>query len=105
MTNNTAKIMYTAFLREAGQEAGEVEIDITGYEIIDDLELCEALYKATNTYAGDLWNRMQPLPENRTHTALSVGDVVVIRGTGYLCSMIGFQKILENVTPDVFMTH
>jgi hypothetical protein len=105
MTSNTAKIIYSAFLREADQVAAEVEIDISDCGIIDDLELCEALYRATNLYEGELWNRMQPLPENRTHTALSVGDVVVIRGTGYLCSMIGFQKILDGVTPDVFVTH
>lgn len=104
--NNTAKIIYTAFLREAGQEPAEVEIDITDMANVLDLHLCELLYTATNLYSGDLWNRLQPLPENRTHTAISVGDVVVIRGTGYLCADMGFVKILTVVAnQDLQVTH
>jgi hypothetical protein len=45
------------------------------------ITVCEQVYEATNLYRGALWDALEPhLPENRTHTALSVGDEVEIVG-------------------------
>lgn len=57
--------------------------------------ICEMLFHSTNTYQGDLWDALQPLPEKRTHTAMSVGDEVTINGRRYRCMDLGFAEILE----------
>jgi hypothetical protein len=54
-------------------------------------EICEAVYRDTNWYQGSVWEAMQPLPEVRSHTALSIGDVVTVNGIEMLCSEFGFQ--------------
>lgn len=55
--------------------------------------LCEFIFRDTNTYQGSLWTLLQPLPEDRTHTALSVGDEVTIDGRTYRCADIGFEEV------------
>jgi hypothetical protein len=51
-------------------------------------------YRQTNTYSGNLWDIIQPqLSENRTHTALSVGDEIEIDGQVYIVADFGFEKI------------
>ena len=58
---------------------------------LDDLRLCEQVYKQTNLYQGDLWDRIEEfLPATRSHTALSVGDAVMIDGITYECRAFGF---------------
>jgi hypothetical protein len=52
----------------------------------------EAVF-STNTYSGDLWEALQPLPENRTHTALSVGDELVIDGFTRQLAGVGYHNI------------
>jgi hypothetical protein len=59
--------------------------------------ICEHLFRDTNLYQGSWWTLLQPLPEDRTHTALSVGDEVTIDGQVYRCEDIGFSKIGEMV--------
>ena len=59
----------------------------------DDLTICEALFENTNLYKGPFWDRLQPLPETRTHTALSVGDRVFIDDRVYLCKSFGWEAI------------
>ena len=56
-----------------------------------DHDVLEALFEATNLYEGPLWDALQPLPEDRSHTALSVGDHVVIDGTIYRCDSFGWS--------------
>ena len=58
----------------------------------EDLDLCEELFKQTNTYSGSLWDSMHPLPEERTHTALSVGDYLIIDERMYRCAMVGWER-------------
>lgn len=58
----------------------------------DDKEMLELLFEATNLYTGPLWDAMQPLPEDRSHTALSVGDVVELDGTPYRCATFGWSE-------------
>jgi len=64
---------------------------------LDDLELCEEIFKETNLYQGPIWDLMQPLPEDRSHTAISVifdrGDYVTIDGTTYEVAAMGFRKV------------
>jgi hypothetical protein len=56
--------------------------------------LCEFVFRDTNTYSGNLWTLLQPLPEERTHTAMSVGDEVTIDGRTYRCEDIGFKEVV-----------
>ena len=69
----------------------EIETDLP------ELALCEEIYKQTNLYNGEMWDLMQPLPEGRTHTAISVifdrGDYVTIDGTTYEVASMGFRKV------------
>jgi len=58
-----------------------------------DLQLLNKLYEATNLYNGFLWDAMQPLPETRTHTALSIGDEVQIDGKTWVVSEFGFDML------------
>jgi hypothetical protein len=64
--------------------------------VSDDLAFCELVFAETNCYQGELWDRIQPLlPDTRTHTALSVGDLVRIDDRVYKCASIGFKLIEE----------
>ena len=57
--------------------------------------ICERLFRDTNLYEGEFWNLLQPLPEDRTHTAMSVGDEVIINGRTYRCADVGFEEVVE----------
>jgi hypothetical protein len=60
----------------------------------NDLSFCERVFANTNTYSGEVWNALQPhLPENRSHTALSIGDLVKIDERTYLCDEVGFVLV------------
>lgn len=60
-----------------------------------DLQICEAVFQDTNTYGGSIWEALLPLPEDRTHTSLSVGDHVRIDGLLYRCQFVGFEQVDE----------
>jgi hypothetical protein len=64
---------------------------------LDDFDLCEEVYAATNLYQGQIWEALQPLPEDRSHTALSVisdrGDYVIIDNAVYEVAAFGFRKV------------
>lgn len=65
-----------------------------------DLALCEELFADTNTYSGSWWSAIQPrLSENRSHTALSVGDDIRIGDNVYRCADIGFGLIEKDGRP------
>ena len=69
---------------------------------VNDITLCEKVFRDTNLYEGDLWDILEPvLPDNskRTHTALSVGDTVEIDGNLYLCDHIGWNLISTTTQP------
>jgi hypothetical protein len=87
MTKKLISIVYRAF--------GDGDIAMTKpyfYETTESDEvLCEMVFHQTNTYQGDLWDAIE-LPADRTHTALSVGDSVIIDGTEWTCEDIGFTK-------------
>jgi hypothetical protein len=64
---------------------------------MSDLAVCEWVYRDTNLYTGPAWDAMQPLPEPRSHTALSVifghGDHVTIDGRTYEIASSGFKEV------------
>lgn len=53
--------------------------------------LCEKVYSDTNLYSGEFWEKLEKwLPQDRSHTALSIGDSVSIDGKVYVCDDFGF---------------
>mgnify|MGYP006921303245 CR=1 FL=1 len=59
---------------------------------LDDAPLLERLFEETNLYGGPLWDAMQPLPEERTHTSISVGDYITIEDRMYRCAPLGWDR-------------
>ena len=69
----------------------ETEFKITEADVDQFLNV---VYRATNTYSGNLWNIIEPkLSGFRTHTALSIGDEIEIDGQVYIVADCGFEKI------------
>ena len=64
-----------------------------------DTEILELLFEQTNLYAGDVWEKhfKDKMPENRSHTALSVGDLVTLEADGdkstYVCRDLGWELL------------
>ena len=66
---------------------------------------CDVLYEITNLQDDVydftrnktkqlLWNLLKPLlPDNRTHTSLSVGDEITIGTNTYRCADIGWELL------------
>lgn len=58
------------------------------------MEICDAVFVETNRYNGVFWNALEPLlPDERTHTALSVGDEVEVDGVTFMCDHVGWEII------------
>ena len=91
-TKRSVQVIYRAFPSAGDPVATErVFIEIAG----DDLEICELVFANTNLYQGEVWDALQPLPAERTHTSLSVGDVVVVDGRAYECAFFGFDRAAQ----------
>ena len=59
---------------------------------LDEDAILAKAFRETNLYEGYLWNALEPhLPEDRTHTALSVGDEVAINGNVFRCEPFGWS--------------
>jgi hypothetical protein len=59
-----------------------------------DIDICNALFSETNKYMGPLWDLIEPImPEDRSHTALSIGDEVEIDGRSYLVEPVGWLEV------------
>lgn len=88
---NVKVIWATAATDDGEYEVTSVNFDMnpTGYT---DQRICEDVFTNTNLYSGPLWDLMQPLPLNRTHTSISVGDYVVIDGRMYRCASVGWER-------------
>ena len=85
----TITITWKAFSHGAPTSA-TFETSLQGH----DFAICEALFVDTNHYRGILWDALEAhLPEERTHTALSVGDEVTIDGQTYVCADIGWKAL------------
>lgn len=87
MTKKLISIVYRAFSQ------GDITMSRPQVYETDksDEELCEMVFHQTNTYHGDFWDAHE-LPANRSHTALSVGDSVIIDGAEWTCEDFGFTK-------------
>ena len=66
------------------------------FENLSDYQICEKVFAITNQQSGKIWDSIKDnLPQERTHTSLSVGDEVVIqKGRNqewiYECADLGF---------------
>jgi hypothetical protein len=57
-------------------------------------DICSLVFRNTNLYEGVLWNIIELLlPEERTHTALSVGDEVTVDGEVFRCMPEGWSSL------------
>lgn len=59
-----------------------------------DIEVCDAVYKMTNSYQGVFFEQLQKFaPKDRGHTAISVGDFVEVDGNVYECADFGWRVV------------
>ena len=97
------RITHKAFAHVVKEDDAEEPVStlVVEWAAADDLsdwQVCEAVFHQTNTYRGDLWDAIQPLlSPRRTHTALSVGDEVTVRGTTYRCEPAGWQAVAVEI--------
>lgn len=85
-------IVWQAFA-DFGHETKKHSFDYNQGEL-DDLDVCENVFRDTNLYTGEIWESIKDeLPTDRSHTALSVGDIVSIDSRAYLCDVVGFSKL------------
>ena len=93
----TISIEWRAFQRNVAEPTAFKTFEVEQHDQAEDLRLCEDLFRATNLYAGKLWDAMQPLPEDRSHTSLSVifdqGDRITIDGRTYEVASLGFVEV------------
>jgi hypothetical protein len=92
---NTITVTWKAFSKDGNYASKTIETSTTLG--VQPEMICEFIFRDTNTYQGSFWTLLQPLPENRTHTALSVGDEVTIDGRTFRCADIGFEEIQYEV--------
>ena len=89
---STITIMWKAFAHEPFGNSTSATLQWETEE--SPLELCNRLFRETNRYEGDLWDALEPLlSEERTHTALSVGDEVEVDGETYRCKSVGWEVV------------
>lgn len=92
---STITVTWKAFPREGIAERHETSrtIEFHAGAGITDQAICEMVFRDTNLYSGTFWEWLQPLPEDRTHTALSVGDTVAIDDRVWKCADFGFELV------------
>lgn len=96
------KIIWKAFGQkpEIGRFQTSVEFKVPQEyaQFISDEDMCHEIYKQTNTYAGSIWDVIQPkMAPTRTHTAISVGDEIIIDGREYTVADFGFIRTEDAV--------
>lgn len=92
----TIKVTWKAFEKSLGfgESVASVTVQYKAHEETDDTDICEWVFQDTNKYQGSFWDLVEPLlPENRTHTALSVGDEVEVNGITYRCEGADWQPL------------
>lgn len=93
-------ITYKAFagFLDDDHEVTSVLVDWAGGRGLSELEVCGAVFRATNTYSGELWELIAPLlSPRRTHTAVSVGDEVRVHGITYRCEPVGWEAVAVDI--------
>jgi len=102
----TITVVWSAFAKDKDliEESGKVTDATLKFETeippaMFDEEILELLFEQTNLHAGDVWTKYfeDKMPENRSHTSLSVGDRVVIERnqdrSEYVCQMVGWELL------------
>ncbi len=88
---------YLKMLEDEGvaiKPDASLEFEFDFHKYLSDHDIAEHLFMNTNTYCGAVWDAIEKvLPANRSHTALSMGDLVEIDGRVYRCEAVGFKKL------------
>ena len=100
MYDKAIKVVYKAFSNIEGRPEKPVASFTfkcpVEFENLSDYQICEKVFGITNQQSGKVWDSIKDnLPQERTHTSLSVGDEVVIqKGRNqewiYECADLGF---------------
>jgi hypothetical protein len=89
---SNVKITWKAFANEPFGNSTQVVLEWDTEET--PLEICNRVFRETNRYEGKLWDIVEPLlAEERTHTALSIGDEVEVDGETYRCNSLGWDVV------------
>lgn len=75
------------------EASAEKRFSFVTEDIMTGEQVCSAVYAATNLYAGEIWDAMQPLPADRGHTAISMGDFITVNGVTYECAEFGWKNL------------
>lgn len=89
-------VIYAAFVTgRVGVYPTAFEVEIEGRTIAGALEL---IYHTTNTFGVaneetmNLWKKIIPqLRRDRSHTSVSVEDIVIVDGHPFRCAMMGWD--------------
>lgn len=96
MAMKTVEIVWKAF-EALGEETHSCKIQVDAD--IDNRDLCNDIFKDTNVYEGKYWDLIEKvMPEERSHTALSVGDELIIDGTYYRVEPFGWATPKREVS-------
>lgn len=84
-----------AYLKErANEESVSLEIEHDFPAEWEDVAVCNFIYRETNLYNGEFWDAISDvLPEGRSHTAISIGDVVSVNGKSYMVEGFGWKEV------------
>lgn len=109
MYDKAIKITWKAFSNPEREKGGykvypveSLTFNAEGlFENLSDFQICELVFQDTNLYQGEIWDKIKDnLPQDRSHTALSVGDEVTIydftedkKTKIYRCSEVGFTLV------------
>ena len=98
-TTNTLTITWKAFsnpeLLNRPITSATFDLDYDTAEVSDE-KACDILFHQTNVYDGNVWRIIEPLlSDNRTHTALSVGDEITINENTYRCADVGWELLTK----------
>lgn len=95
MDTYNIKVTWKAFEKSLGLGEAVASVAVSyKAESAGDIEICEQVFQDTNKYRGSFWDLIEPvLPDNRTHTALSVGDEVEVNGIVYRCEGAGWEPV------------
>ena len=104
----TIIITWKSFIDPTQSASATISFDYNA-EVFSHNEICDIVFEQTNLYQGSLWNVLEPaLPDNRSHTALSVNDEVTIynhnTGFTYRCAHFGWELIGVDVNGNYYTT-
>lgn len=67
--------------------SGTFEVDM------NDNKICEQLFELFNGNNNPLIEKQDLIQETRTHTSMSVGDIIQLKNIKYLCGAFGFVEL------------